>query len=162
MSNARRWIASWVATGLVVTQIVLLVALGGGEIAWLRYVGFALWALAAVFGWLPVYQFKRHGGVAEGASYVHTTRLVDSGLYAVVRHPQFVAWPIMSIAVSLVSQHPAVIALCPPAIALAALDFRKVDQRNIEKFGDAYREYIQRVPGWNPVAGIWRLLRRGR
>ncbi len=150
------------ATGLVVGQIALLVALGGGEIVWLRYAGFALWAVAAVFGWLPVYEFRKRGGVPQGASYVHTTRLVDDGLYAVVRHPQFVAWPMMSIAVSLVSQHCAVIALCPPAIALAALDFRKVDRRNMEKFGDPYREYMLRVPGWNPVAGVWRLLRRRR
>ena len=28
-------------------------------------------------------------------------RLVDTGLYAIVRHPQFVAWPLMAVAVSL-------------------------------------------------------------
>ncbi len=88
MYKEPKWTASWIATGLVVGQIVLLIVLGGGEIGWLRYVGFALWAQAAVFGWVPIYQFKKRGGVAKGDSYVKTTQLVDTGLYAIVRHPQ--------------------------------------------------------------------------
>jgi protein-S-isoprenylcysteine O-methyltransferase Ste14 len=157
-----KWIASWLVTGLVIGQIVLLIVLGGGDIAWLRYSGFSLWTVAAVFGWLPIIQFKRHGGVAAGDSYVETTRLVDTGLYAIVRHPQYVAWPMMAAAVALVSQHPVVIAMGAVAVGLACIDFRTVDARNVAKFGDEYREYMERVPGWNPVAGLWRRIRRSR
>jgi protein-S-isoprenylcysteine O-methyltransferase Ste14 len=153
------WLASWIATGLLFGQIVLLIMFGAGRIVWLRYIGFALWALSAIFGWLPIFQFRRKGGVAKGASYIRTTRLVDTGLYAIVRHPQFVAWPLMSVAVALVSQHPVVIALGAAAFLLACLDFPKADLRNIEKFGDAYREYMQRVPAWNFVAGAYRRMR---
>jgi protein-S-isoprenylcysteine O-methyltransferase Ste14 len=160
VSKAPRWIASWIATGLVIAQIVLLIVLGAGDLTWLRYVGFAIWALAAVFGWLPIYQFKKSGGVAKGDSYVKTTRLVETGLYAVVRHPQFVAWPLMAVAVALVSQHPAVIAMGAAAFVSACLDFHKVDELEVEKFGDEYREYMMRVPGWNFVAGLWRWARR--
>lgn len=153
--RATKWIASWMATVLVIAQIILLFVLGDGELAWLRYAGFALWALAAVFGWVPTYQFKKRGGVAKGDSYVKTTRLVDTGLYAIIRHPQFVAWPLMNVAVALVSQHPAVIVIGPVAFVLACLDFRKVDALNIEKFGEEYRGYMERVPGWNFIAGLW-------
>lgn len=156
MSEEPQWTASWIATGLTIGQIILVIVLGGGEIACLRYVGFALWALAAVFGWLPIYEFKKRGGVAKGDSYVKTTRLVDTGLYAIVRHPQFVAWPLMNVAVALVSQHPLVIIVGAVAFALSLVDFRKVDARNIEKFGDDYREYMGRVPGWNFIVGLWR------
>jgi protein-S-isoprenylcysteine O-methyltransferase Ste14 len=155
-----KWIASWIASFLVIGQIVLLIVLGAGEISWLRYVGFLLWALAAVFGWLPIYQFKKRGGVAEGDSYVKTTRLVDTGLYAIVRHPQFVAWPIMSVAVALVSQHPVVILMGAAAFVSSCLDFNKVEARNIDKFGEEYRRYMERVPGWNFVAGLWRWVSR--
>lgn len=161
-SREPKWIASWITTGLVIGQIILLIVLGGGEVEWLRYAGFVLWALAAVFGWVPVYQFKKHGGVAEGDSYVETTRLVDTGLYAIVRHPQYVAWPLTGVAVALVSQHPAVIAMGAAAIVLACVDFRKVDDLDLAKFGDPYRAYMERVPGWNFVAGFWRRLRRRR
>ena len=156
MPNEPNWTASWIATGLTIGQIVLLIVFGGGQIAWLRYAGFVLWALAAVFGWVPIYQFKRCGGVAKGDSYIKTTRLVDTGLYAIVRHPQFVAWPLMNVAVALVAQSAAVVAMGAVAFVLACLDFRKVDARNVAKFGDEYRRYMQRVPGWNFVAGLWR------
>ncbi len=154
------WIAFWLATGLIIGQLVLLIVLGESEIAWLRYAGFALWALAAVFGWVPIYQFKKSGGVAKGDSYIKTTRLVDTGLYAIVRHPQFVAWPLMSVALAFVSQHPVVVIMGAAAFVLGCLGFRNVDARNIDKFGDEYREYMQRVPGWNLIAGLWRRVAR--
>lgn len=48
------------------------------------------------------------------------------------------------------------------AIVLACVDFRKVDDLDLAKFGDPYRAYMERVPGWNFVAGFWRRLRRRR
>jgi protein-S-isoprenylcysteine O-methyltransferase Ste14 len=112
--------------------------------------------VAAVFGWWPIYEFKRRGGVAPGDSYVKTTQLVDSGLYSIIRHPQFVAWPLMSVAVPLICQHPVVIAMGVASFVLSCLDFRHIEARNIEKFGEEYRRYMDRVPGWNFVAGLWR------
>lgn len=162
MSKLPAWTASWIGTGLILAQIVLLFVLGAGGIAWLRYVGFALWTLAAVFGWVPILQFKKSGGVARGESYVKTTRLVDTGLYAIVRHPQFVAWPLMAVAVALISQHPVVAAVGAVASAVFCLDFPEVDRMDAAKFGDEYRAYMERVPGWNFVAGLWRWVRRRR
>ena len=39
-------------------------------------------------------------------------------------------------------------------------DILEEEQSNIEKFGDAYKRYMQRVPRMNFVVGIIRLLRR--
>ena len=36
------------------------------------------------------------------------------------------------------------------------------EKRNIEKFGDAYRDYIKRVPRINLIAGIIRLIQSRR
>jgi len=36
----------------------------------------------------------------------------------------------------------------------------KADHDLIGKFGDSYREYMQRVPGTNLIAGVWRWIRR--
>jgi len=43
---------------------------------------------------------------------------------------------------------------------LTYLSTKDEDKRLIEKFGDAYREYMQRVPGMNFLLGIIRLWRR--
>jgi len=159
MADEPKWVAAWVATGFLIAQFVLTLVLDGGEIDWLRYAGFVLWAHAVVLGWVPIVQFKKAGGIARGDSYMETTRVVDTGLYAIVRHPQFLAWPLMAVALALVSQHLVVIALGAAAIALSIGDFRKADARNIEKFGEQYRDYMERVPGWNLPAGLWRRMR---
>ena len=49
-----------------------------------------------------------------------------------------------------------------PAMVLAYLDLLKADQSCIEKFGDAYRHYMERVPRVNFLAGIIRLVRRSK
>jgi protein-S-isoprenylcysteine O-methyltransferase Ste14 len=150
-----------ISAPLTVAQIVLAFILRqpGSEV--LRWIGWVLWWAGAVFGWLPIFTFCRRGGVAKGKSYVHTTRLVDTGIYAIVRHPQMgTAWLLMCVALMLITQHWASIALGVPAMVAAYLDLLKADQRLVEKFGDAYRRYMERVPRVNFVAGIVRLMAR--
>lgn len=98
--------------------------------------------------------------VAKGKSHIKTTMLVDTGIYAIIRHPQFISWPTFSAALMLIVQQWLVVALGAASIVLFCKDFREVDSSEIEKFGDEYRDYMERVPGWNPVAGVWRWIRR--
>jgi protein-S-isoprenylcysteine O-methyltransferase Ste14 len=146
---------------LTVAQIVLAFILcqSGNEV--LRWIGWVLWWVGAVFGWLPILTFLRKGNVPKGKSYVHTTTLVDTGIYAIVRHPQMgTAWLLMCVALILITQHWVSIALGVPAMMLAYLDLLIADQRLIVKFGDAYRRYMSRVPRVNFVSGIFRLIVR--
>ena len=50
--------------------------------------GWVVWAIGMVLVMAPIILFPRRGGVPRRKSFVHTTRLVDTGIYAVVRHPQ--------------------------------------------------------------------------
>ena len=156
----KKYWASTIGTVLTLAQVALWVVYGSGRIGWLTIVGVVLWCLGVIFAWVPIFQFKRCGGVAKGDSYVKTTVLVDTGLYAIVRHPQFISWPMFSVAIALIVQRWPVSVLGGLSIVFFCLDFRKADAANIEKFGDVYREYMERVPGWNPVAGVWRWMRR--
>ena len=153
-----------ISAPLTVAQIVLMFVLRqpGSEV--LRWIGWILWWTGAVFGWLPVLTFLRKGDVPKGKTYVHTTRLVETGIYAIVRHPQMgTAWLLMSLALMLITQHWASVALGVPAMVLVYLDLLKADQRLVEKFGDAYRRYIQDVPRVNVVWGLIRWVwRRAR
>jgi protein-S-isoprenylcysteine O-methyltransferase Ste14 len=64
-----------------------------------------LWT-AGFFGLIPIVTFHRKGGVPKGHSYMNTTRLVDTGVYALVRHPQNgVAWILINLGVMLVAQN---------------------------------------------------------
>jgi len=145
---------------LTVAQIILVFVIPQRGRETLRWVGQVLWWASAVFGWLPILTLRQAGSVPKGKSYVHTTALVETGIYAIVRHPQIgTAWLLMCISLMLITQHWISVALGVPAMVLAYLDVLKADQRCIEKFGDAYRQYMQSVPRVNVVLGLIRLAR---
>jgi protein-S-isoprenylcysteine O-methyltransferase Ste14 len=145
---------------LTIAQIVLAFVIQQPRNETVQWAGWILWWAGAVFGWLPIFTFRRRGGVAKGKSYVHTTTLVETGIYAIVRHPQMgTAWFLMCAGLMLITQHWASVVLGIPAMALVYLDLLKADQRLIQKFGDAYRRYMERVPRVNFVAGIIQLAR---
>ena len=90
------YLLSSIAGALTIAQIVLAFLVRNPGIEALRITGVALWWTGAVFGWLPIFTLRRKGGVARGKSYVHTTELVEGGVYAIVRHPQMgTAWLLM-------------------------------------------------------------------
>jgi protein-S-isoprenylcysteine O-methyltransferase Ste14 len=126
----------------------------------LYYTGFAVWGLSAIFGILPIIEFRRKGKVAEGASYMKTTFLVTSGIYSIVRHPQYLAGIFISLALVCMSQFWGAILLLVPVIFLTYIDSRKANANLIRKFGDQYMEYMSKVPGLNPIVGIIKLILR--
>lgn len=156
-----QWRAYWASTVgsiLVAVEFVLLVALGSGDAWWWVAVGGVGLSAGMTFFALSVIQLRRHGG----ESLVDPSALVQTGVYSIVRHPQYVAWLMFAVSLALIVQHWTVIAMGVVAVVLYLVDFRKVDKdEGLDKFGDVYREYMKRVPGWNPLAGVWRRIRRG-
>jgi protein-S-isoprenylcysteine O-methyltransferase Ste14 len=131
------------------------------QIEILAYVGVGLYVFSGiVFGLLPVIEFRKKGSVKKGRSYVHTTKLVDTGVYSIVRHPQFVTFILWAIAGMLLFQHWVIILLGIPIIPLTYIDLIRADKDAIEKFGDDYKAYMQEVPRTNFLLGIIRLLQR--
>jgi protein-S-isoprenylcysteine O-methyltransferase Ste14 len=60
----------------------------------------------------------------------------------------------------LVSQHWLSVVLGVPIIVYVYVMARREEESNIEKFGDDYKRYMQRVPRNNVLVGILRVLRR--
>ena len=109
----------------------------------------------------PIVMFPRRGGVAKGKSFVNTTRLVDTGIYAVVRHPQYTGGIYVCFIPTLFwYPHWLFAVLGIIGSVFIYLSTREEDKRLIEKFGDEYQKYMQRVPRMNIILGILRLLRR--
>ncbi|MBN1261241.1 MAG: isoprenylcysteine carboxylmethyltransferase family protein, partial [Anaerolineae bacterium] len=146
---------SLVSIGQIVAAIVFYNCLG---LAWLANLGWGVMMISAVFGWLPIFTFRRQGGVAAGKGYIHTTRLVDSGIYGIVRHPQYLAGMLLSVALALIAPHWIVAVLGAAAIATYVWSAFAEDRDNLAKFGDAYRVYMNRVPRLNAAVGLARWL----
>jgi protein-S-isoprenylcysteine O-methyltransferase Ste14 len=153
------------ATILFIAQIIVGIYLLSevSQIEVLAYAGVGLYVFSGlVFGGLPVFEFRRKGGVSKGKSYIHTTKLVDTGIYSVVRHPQYVTFMLWAIAGMLLFQHWIVVLLGVPVFPLTYIDLIKADKDATQKFGDDYRAYMKRVPRANFLLGILQYLRQKR
>jgi len=146
-------------TILFISQIIVGIYLLSevSQIEILAYFGVGLYVFSGiVFGLLPVIEFRKKGGVRKGKSYIHTTQLVDTGIYSIVRHPQYVTFILWAIAGILLFQHWIIILLGIPIIPLTYIDLIRADKNAIEKFGDDYKAYMRRVPRANFLLGIIR------
>jgi protein-S-isoprenylcysteine O-methyltransferase Ste14 len=152
-------------TVLFISQIIIGIYLLSdvSQIGVLAYAGVGLYSFAGlVFGGLPVFEFRRKGGVKKGESYIHTTQVVDTGIYSVVRHPQYVTFMLWAIAGMLLFQHWVVVLLGVPVFPLTYIDLIKADKDATQKFGDEYRAYMKRVPRANFLLGIIRRFRKSK
>jgi protein-S-isoprenylcysteine O-methyltransferase Ste14 len=149
-------------TLLFISQIIVGIYLLSyvSQIEILAYTGIGLYTFSGlIFGMLPIFQFRKKGEVKKGKSYIHTTRLVDTGIYSIVRHPQYVTFILWAIAGMLLFQHWIVICLGIPVIPLTYIDLINADKDAIRKFGENYKRYMQKVPRANFLIGIIRVLR---
>ena len=123
----------------LISQIVVGIYLVSeiSQIEIIAYIGLGLYFLSGIiFGMIPVFEFRKKGKVKKGRSYIHTTQLVDSGIYSIIRHPQYLTFTLWSIAGMLLFQHWIIILLGIPIIPFTYIDLIIADKDAIEKFGD--------------------------
>jgi protein-S-isoprenylcysteine O-methyltransferase Ste14 len=85
---------------------------------------------------------------------------VDTGIYSIVRHPQYVTFMLWAIASMLLFQHWIVVLLGFPIFPMTYIDLMRADKDAIEKFGDNYKTYMEEVPRANFPLGIIRRFRK--
>ena len=143
----------------------------GGQViaAWLLYdpsmsstrvnLGWLIIFVSGIFGWLPIFTFRLRGEV-KGQSYIHTTVLVDSGIFSIVRHPQYLAGLLINFALPLISFHWLVILLGVFSVGMYHWSAIIEEESNLEKFGEAYKDYMCRVPRFNIILGLLKIIQK--
>jgi protein-S-isoprenylcysteine O-methyltransferase Ste14 len=159
MKGSKKIILATILTIAAVGQIILSFLLyDENGITAIRNIGWVILWISAIFGWLPIFTLRKLGGVPQGKGYVHTTVLVDQGVYAIVRHPQYLAGMLLGLALSFIAQHWVVAVLGALAIIVYYVDTYEEEAASIEKFGGEYRRYMERVPRVNFILGILRFV----
>jgi len=130
------------------------------KLDFLVYAGWILLVFSIVIILLAGGEFRKKGRAPKGESIVRTTVLVDSGVYAVIRHPQYLGLILFVLALVLMSQHWLSVFSGVVGSALFYRDVLREEQMSVKKFGDDYKRYMQKVPRINFVLGIIRLLQR--
>lgn len=111
--------------------------------AWLRWLGAGIGALTLpLFYWL----FSSIGeNITPTVATKETHTLTTDGPYRWVRHPLYSVGTLFMFAISLVAASWFIAACSVVALALLMLRLPQEEARLIEKFGDEYREYMQRT-----------------
>ena len=149
--------AGFVAMATIMSSVIL----GPGPLRSLRIVGAVIGLVSLPLAFLPFFTLRNRGEPEAGGSYMDTTRVVDSGLYSIVRHPQYLGYILFMATFSLLAQRMLVTCLAILAVALMYLSAAAEESECSERLGEPYREYLRRVPRFNILAGVFRRLRRG-
>jgi protein-S-isoprenylcysteine O-methyltransferase Ste14 len=146
---------------LTVSQVILSLFLYNRlHLSVIRNAGWIILWIAGLFGVVPIFTLRKKGGVAKGRDYTHTIVLVDSGIYGVVRHPQYLSFTLINLGLLLIAQQWLTTVIGVVAMVLDYQIMVEADQAGIEEFGEEYRRYMRKVPRMNFLTGVIRLARR--
>jgi len=144
---------------LVLAYLSLWVLDNPAGIGELRYAGWIIFAIGFILIFLPMFVFRRKGKVKKENDWTKTSVLVDTGIYSVVRHPLYLGWLLMYVAIIFWSQHWLTIIVGVLGATCVYLISRQEEEHLIRKFGDKYKRYMCSVPRMNLLAGTLRLVR---
>jgi protein-S-isoprenylcysteine O-methyltransferase Ste14 len=138
----------------IIQFIVLFLYEGQLDLFFLEITAYFVFGLGAILGIMPIIIFKKKGGVSKGDSYINTQKIVTTGLYAIIRHPQYLSFILLSTGITLLHQTWISLLLTGFIILLTYIWTFREDKRLIEKFGDKYSQYKENVPRLNIILGL--------
>lgn len=118
--------------------------------AWVEIAGLILLSLGY---WLMHRVLRTNAFAAAIVATSPGQTVVDTGPYAVVRHPMYAAAPILIAGVGLALGSYVSLVILPPLVAVLALRLRD-EERLLEGELPGYLEYERRVR-WRLVPGLW-------
>ena len=136
--------------GIVFFLNMLLLQFAAPAIEELLVIGWLILGMGVLFVVLSVLALR-----GKGAS-----KVTDSGVYGIVRHPMYLGGLVLFLSHVFFGQNWMTAINTVVGVICCYLIILSGDQRNIEKFGDEYKRYMQKVPKINFIAGILRLVRR--
>jgi len=112
-------------------------------------IGYAI-AIGGLFlvgaGWREIYRARREGRLAITGAYAHVRHPQYTGIFLVIFGEGVVHWPTVFSLTAF-----------PIIVAAYVLLARREERQMLEKFGDEYRKYQERVPMFFPHWHDWRM-----
>jgi len=150
---------AWLASILAISVIVAGQLLPQGEHSLLRIVGVSILIPAVIFIFLPFSQLAKHGNKNKGDHYMQANQVANHGLYAFIRHPQYLGYNLLTAGFAFIAQHRIVYLLAAVSCACFVVQAILEEQYCKEKFGRPYIHYLQKVPQFNLLLALWLVVR---
>jgi len=155
----KRWkgLKSFLGLGMagLGANIILMAVLDDPvTLTWMVYVGFGI-CIPAILLWIfAVTELKKKGMVPEKGSYMDTTTVVSTGIFGIIRHPQYLAYILLNVGIMLFSQNWIALVIAVASSVFLYLGMKEEEGYLINQFGSSYQEYKDRVPKINLFSGI--------
>ena len=117
------------------------------EILWLQIIGWILY-VPAIYLVAVSHKTLEHKGKPT-SDRLATTKLIDTGIYGIIRQPMTLGMAIFSIALILLGQSMVSIILGTSTLVCFWMSAKTETEYNMRKFGDKYKIYMKEVPMWN-------------
>jgi protein-S-isoprenylcysteine O-methyltransferase Ste14 len=153
---------AWLASVVTVSLIIVTQFFPRGADPYLRGTGVFVLLLAGVLIFWPFYLLTKHGRIKDGQTYMQARIVVDRGVYAITRHPQYLGYVFLACGFALLSQHWAAVLLAAVGATLFYLQAVREERYCLAQLGEPYEQYRRRVPQFNIVLGMMRILRGDR
>ncbi len=111
---------------------------------WLRTAGLVTQLCGALFVVLAFSNLRGKGKPTD--AWEHTTVVIESSIYARIRHPMFAGTGIWAAGIAMARPSVGSALLATACVVLTLLAALAEDRYNLTKFGAPYAEYMRRVP----------------
>lgn len=153
---------SWLATAAFVALVGAVILVDSRPTPVMRGLAIIFLGAGVLFTALPFHQLRRYGAAPMGGGYMQTTAVAQRGLYALVRHPQYLGHAFLAWGLAASTPHWFTIL---PALAVSVgcrAQAHGEERVLLERFGDVYRAYMRTVPRFGLLTGLVRYARRAR
>ena len=134
--------------GMILIMINILLMTFGQQTPkfyFLIYISLPFWLLSVILWISGLIALKKHGAPMQSTNYMTTSRLVDTGIYSIIRHPQYTAFILFNLGIMLKVQTTLVLLIGIFAIVIMIIGMKEEERKLLRKFGDAYRNYMKKV-----------------
>ena len=161
MTKEKSWkdIISALALGeLLLSANILLNVLITHEpkIVALKMAGLIVFLIAVILWPIPYFALRKYGNISSNGSYMATTKLVDKGIYRIIRHPQYLSFILLNIGVAMINHNIFSILLSVSSIFFILIGIKDEEQQLVNQFGAEYVEYMKKVPSFSPLRTLFR------
>ncbi|PWI46522.1 hypothetical protein CEE45_16355 [Candidatus Heimdallarchaeota archaeon B3_Heim] len=126
----------------------------------LQILGFFFLLLAISFIPIPLILFPRKRDEEKYEHFFDVPHVIKTGIYGLVRHPQYLGWIFVIIGLFFIRQEP--VGALFGIFGLFFLNYCVENEENnlIKKFGKEYELYKATVPRWNLILGFYRYFKK--
>ena len=145
-TNWRFIIISYSITFLFIAQIILsLFFYNWAGIDLLAYIGWIILILGIIIIWKSQADFRAVVN-EDRKNWLDTTNVVDSGIYSIIRHPMYLSFMLMAIALIFISQYWIVVLIGILRVLMLYYVMVEEEKMDLKKLGSDYEDYMKRVP----------------